>query len=450
VSKSTPEPELLDAIIRSATDYAIVSFDGSNGVTSWSAGAETLLGWTASEMMGQDAAVVFTPEDRERNVPELERQTAIEKGRAEDERWHIRKNGSRFWASGVLVPLKNGAPPGFVKIMRDRTRERDAALALRQSEQRFRTLVESIPQLVWRSRSLGQRTWGSPQWEIFTGLSLPKSVGHGWLDAIHPDDRELTLEAWHEAERTGGLYVEHRTRRAADGEYRWFQTRGTRLGDEGGWAQEWFGTSTDIHDLRRSLERHQVLLRELHHRTRNLLGVVNALAQQTLMRSTSLNEFGNRFSERIAALGRVQSLVSHADAGALELRELIEAEVQAHVAEEDDRIAIAGPPVVLHEKAAETLALALHELATNAVKYGALAKPEGRLEVRWDIRNGPVVIEWRETGIEVAPSKAGRGYGRELIEVALPFALGARTRFDLNDDGVYCCIELPEHEWRIQ
>jgi two-component sensor histidine kinase len=79
--------------------------------------------------------------------------------------------------------------------------------------------------------------------------------------------------------------------------------------------------------------------------------------------------------------------------------------------------------VALNEKAAETLALALHELATNAVKYGALAKTKGKLEVRWAIRNGPVVIEWRETGIEVKQTKLGRGYGRELIEVALSLAL---------------------------
>ena len=301
---------------------------------------------------------------------------------------------------------------------------------------------------MWRSRSLGQRTWGSPQWEIFTGLSLEKSVGHGWLDAIHPQDRELTLEAWHEAERTGGLYVEHRTRRAADGEYRWFQTRGTRLGAEGGWEQEWFGTSTDIHELRRSVERYQVLVRELHHRTRNLLGVVNALARQTLARSENLQDFEKRFSDRISALARVQSLVSQTDSGVLGLRELVETEVKAHAADGDDRVIIGGPPIALNEKAAETLALALHELATNAVKYGALATTLGKLEVRWSVCNGSLVIEWRESGFEVSPSKSARGYGRQLIEVALPFALGAHTRFDLKENGLYCCIELPENEWR--
>ena len=312
------ETELLEAIVRSATDYAIISVDARNAVTTWSPGAETLLGWKAEEIIGQSAEIIFTPEDRDLNGPEQEIETARTKGRAEDERWHMRRDGSRFWGSGVLVPLKGEATPGFVKIMRDRTQERQAAIALRQSEQRFRTLVENIPQLVWRSRSLGERTWGSPQWEIYSGLSIEKSVGYGWLNAVHPDDRGPTLEAWHEAERTGSLYVEHRARRAADGAYRWFQTRATRL--EG----EWFGTSTDVHDLRRAIERQQVLVRELHHRTRNLLAVVNAIGRQTLSRSSNLEDFGLRFSSRIAALGRVQSLVARADSAALTLRDLIE------------------------------------------------------------------------------------------------------------------------------
>ena len=173
-----------------------------------------------------------------------------------------------------MVPLRG--EDGFLKIMTDRTKERQAQLAVQQSELRFRTLAEHIPQLVWRSARLGHRTWPSPQWIEYTGQSAQESIGLGWLDAVHPQDRELTIEAWHEAERTGQLYVEHRTRRAADGEYRWFQTRATRLIDSETGESEWFGTSTDVHDMRRALERQKVLTRELHHRTRNLLGIVTS------------------------------------------------------------------------------------------------------------------------------------------------------------------------------
>jgi two-component sensor histidine kinase len=190
-----------------------------------------------------------------------------------------------------------------------------------------------------------------------------------------------------------------------------------------------------------------VLIRELHHRTGNLLGVVNAIAAQTIARSAGLEDFRERFYSRIAALARVQSLVAHTSE--IALRELVESEVTAHADEANERIRIDGPAAVLTEKTAETLALALHELSTNAVKYGALANPAGKLEITWSAAdNGPLVLEWCESGVQVAPAGSRRGYGRELIEVALPFALGVRTRFDLGENGVHCRIELPEHEWR--
>ncbi|HEX4891895.1 MAG TPA: PAS domain S-box protein [Hyphomicrobiaceae bacterium] len=437
---------LLESIIRSATDYAIIGLDAERRVTMWSPGAATLLGWTAEEIEGGIADAIFTPEDRAAGAPEHECAAARTSGRAEDERWHIRKDGSRFWGSGVLVPIKGDASPGFVKILRDRTKEHLAERSLRRSEEQFRALVANIPQMVWRARRLGNRIWGSPQWEQFTGLTLPESVGLGWLDAIHPDDRELTMDALNEAEWRGELYVEHRTRRASDGEFRWFQTRANRIDGEDDGETEWIGTSTDVHDMRRALERQNVLVRELHHRTRNLLGVVGAIARQTLRRSEHLDEFAVSFNDRISALARVQGLVSSGDVA---LHDLVASEVMAHAADQDQRVDISGSAIRLHEKAAETMALALHELATNAVKYGALGKPAGRLRVSWTTRQGWLLLEWTESGVEGLGASARRGYGRELIEVALPFALGARTRLEFPGDGLYCRIELPDHEWKI-
>ena len=110
-------------------------------------------------------------------------------GRAADERWHVKRDGSVFWASGQLTPLRDGGVHGYLKILRDHTEQRLTAERLRASEERFRTLAEGIPQLVWRSRSDGDRTWGSPQWVAYSGLSLEQSVGFGWLDAVHMEDR---------------------------------------------------------------------------------------------------------------------------------------------------------------------------------------------------------------------------------------------------------------------
>src|SRR5215217_6972916 len=196
--------ELFELIVESSTDFAIYTVDTDGNATSWNIGAERLFGYTETEIVGSDADIVFTPEDRRENIPELERLHALRDGRGADERWHQRKDGSRFWASGLMMPLKTG--PGFVKITRDRTEQYQASQRLRENEERFRLLAVSIPQLVFQGRHDGFRTWGSPQWIEFTGLSLDESLGFGWLDAIHPDDRDATEQAWKGAAEKGEYY----------------------------------------------------------------------------------------------------------------------------------------------------------------------------------------------------------------------------------------------------
>lgn len=440
---------LFTQIIESATDFAIFAMDSNGTVTSWNVGAERLFGYAEGEILARSGDVVFTPEDRAAGAPEAERRRASVDGRAEDERWHLRKDGSRFWASGLLMPLGDSAA-GFVKITRDRTEQYRAEEQLRASERRFRLLATSIPQLVFRTRPDGRRTWGSPQWVHFTGLSLEESLGLGWLDAVHPDDREVTQRCWAEARASGGYYVEHRVRRAADGGYRWHQTRARPLDTDGGAQEdEWIGTMTDIHDLRSAQDQQRLLVAELQHRTRNLLAVVQSIAHQTLRTSASLEEFGDEFVGRLAALSRVQGLLARAERETVDLRSLIQIELEAHgdPGVHPGKVRVEGPPVALPAGSAQTLALAIHELVTNAVKYGALKQPAGRLSVAWAAeRNGSrVSLEWRESGIAMEETGQTRrkGYGSELIERALPYQLGAETRLDFGHDGVRCAIVVP-------
>lgn len=123
---------------------------------------------------------------------------------------------------------------------------------------------------------------------------------------MHPDDRGAAIEAWRHAARTGLLQIESRLRGVADGRHRWFQTRATPVRDGRGAVIEGLGTSTDIDELRRMQEQQHVLVSELQHRTRNLLGVVHSIAQQTLAASDTLAAFGEVFNQRLAALSRVQ------------------------------------------------------------------------------------------------------------------------------------------------
>lgn len=203
-------------------------------------------------------------------------------------------------------------------------------------------------------------------------------------------------------------------------------------------------TFINISTLINAEKRQQVLIDELLHRTRNLLAVVRNIARQTLGRGGSVDTF----SERLSALGRVQNLVTLAATDAVDLRELITLEFDAHGALGSGQVTIEGPPVALRLGQVQTFALALHELSTNAVKHGALKVPEGRLAVRWRIIQRPagagqLVLDWVETGLRLDPAAvAGQGYGRELIERALTFDLQARTRFEIAPGGATCRIEV--------
>ncbi|HVI28659.1 PAS domain S-box protein [Hansschlegelia sp.] len=450
--------ELFRLIVESARDYAIFVTDAEGRITHWFPGAQAVFGWTAEEAQGQTSSITFTPEDRAKGKDEKELTTARENGVAPDVRWHLRKDGSRVFVYGAVTALRDadGALQGFAKIAQDVTKRHEAERALEASRRQLQTLVEGIPQLVWRSGDGGEWLWSSPQWSRFTGLSQGESAGLGWLDAIHPDDRDDARRAWREASRDARLAGEWRIREAATGRYRWFATRASPVQTGEDRVREWFGTSTDVDELRKLQDAQKVLVSELQHRTRNLLGVVSSIAIQTAGNSASLADFSSRFAGRIAALSRVQGLLSRAEQEPVDIRTLIDLELAALAADAlGDRIELAGPKALLESSTVQTLALALHELATNARKYGGLAGDVGRLSVTWaivasedDSRQPVLRVEWLEQGAPLADQNRGRkGYGRELIEDALPYALGARTSFELREDGVRCVIELPQRDF---
>ena len=248
------DSELLAALTESLTEYAIFAFDRQGLVFYWNKGAECLFGYAKQEITGQGIDLVFTPEDRLRGVPQAEMQMALACGRAEDERWHLRQDGTRFWGSGLMATL---APPaaGYVKIVQDMTARKHTTEQTEASEARFRALAVSLPHAVFSGRSRGERVMTSPNWTAYTSLSAADSLGFGWIEAIHPDDRAATLAQWASAASSGSYTVEHRIRHANSGTYRWHQTRAAPLPGPHGQPTAWVGSSADVHDLR-VLHRH--------------------------------------------------------------------------------------------------------------------------------------------------------------------------------------------------
>ena len=441
--------ERLRLIVENARDYAIIITDPDARIVEWLPGAEAVYGWTRDEAVGQPAAMTFTPEDRAQGVPEQEIATAAQEGSAPDVRWHQRKDGGLVFIDGTTTPLRNddGSIRGFLKIGQDVSERRTAQEALEASERRMRSLVTGIPQLVFRSLSNGHRIWGSPQWIEYSGLSLEESLGFGWLDALHPDDRQASMNAWEGVGERGEYYVEHRIRNAATGEYRWHQTRAVPSGDEQG-RLEWLGTSSDVEELRQLHRHQQTLLAELQHRVRNTLGVVRSIARRTAETSDNVEEMAMHLEGRLGAFSRVQTLVTRNPDAGVALTGLIEDELLAHAAREGEGLRIAGPDVSLKPRAAETVSLAIHELATNAVKYGALGPQEGRIDVNWrrSKQDGSewLRLVWEENGLELPTTKPERqGFGLELLTRTLPYDLRATTEVEFRREGLRFSMALP-------
>jgi two-component sensor histidine kinase len=201
-------------------------------------------------------------------------------------------------------------------------------------------------------------------------------------------------------------------------------------------------------------ERLALVIAELQHRTRNLISVVGAIADDTLRTSSTLNEFKINYHERLDVLGRAQGLLfRRSEGGRVTFDELLHGELAAQSVRVDGQVTLDGPAGVrLRTGTVQMLAMVLHELVANAIKYGALSQPEGRLAIRWrqeiSADNGKpwLHLDWTESGVDMPEEAATAGNGRELIERALPYQFDARTTFAVNTDGLHCTISLPASE----
>jgi two-component system CheB/CheR fusion protein len=203
-------------------------------------------------------------------------------------------------------------------------------------------------------------------------------------------------------------------------------------------------TFIDITNITQAEARQRVLIDELQHRTRNLLTVVQSIAHRTLGKS----EPSEAFSSRLAALGRVQSLISVAQSDTVDIGDLIRLELDAVGAPEGDRVRVSGPAVSLSFDVVQTVALAVHELATNAIKHGALGTATGSLAISWTLVSRPadepvLIVDWKEAGVSIPKAPERKGFGSELIERALTSSLRAKTEMTFAPDGLICHIELP-------
>jgi PAS domain S-box-containing protein len=312
-----------------------------------------------------------------------------------------------------------------------------AEQSLRDSEDHYRHAVELNPQVTWTALPDGQLNRVAKRWEEWTGDT---GLGDGWSGGIHPEDREATLGAWADSVASGEPYdVEHRVRRQ-DGSYRWARSRAFPRRSAEGRISLWYGATEDIHE-RKVAEQHQrLLIHELNHRVKNTLATVQAIAFQTLKGDIPLDEARNRFEARLMALSRAHNLLTEQNWGRASLERVVR-DATEHLAGERNGFEVGGPTLWLAPRAALALALALHELGTNAAKYGALSCEGGRVTIGWHVEGDTLRLDWKEQGGPAVRQPGRRGFGSRLIEKGLQADLGGGARLLFERDGLRCAIE---------
>src|SRR5215212_2583723 len=250
-------------LVDSVEDYAIFMVDPNGRVLDWNVGAQRTFGYREEEIVGKESSLLFTPEDRGRSAYEEELRKAVAEGRAENERWHIRKDGTRFWASGVMTPVRDqtGNMRGFAKVARDVTDRKEAEKRLREAETRYRTLVEQIPAITYVQEPIESSnpkavTYMSPQYETMLGYPSDSEVidEEHWLRTLHPEDRERVLAEEARTDESGEPFeVEYRVI-ARDGRVVWVRDQAALVRDEEGHPLYWLGVQYDITERKRAEE----------------------------------------------------------------------------------------------------------------------------------------------------------------------------------------------------
>jgi PAS domain S-box-containing protein len=259
--------ERLAAVIDSSDD-AIISKDLDGNINAWNRGAEKIFGYSASEVLCKPLLMLFPPERMEEESDILSR---IRQGESVEhfETVRVRKDGARIDVSVTISPIRGsgGAIVGASKIARDITERKRAEAALRESQTNFAALVNLAPQFVWICTNDGLNVYFNDRWFQYTGLTPEQSHGSGWNTPFHPDDKQTAWDHWNRANATGETYSVESRLRAADGSYRWYLMRGEPVREVDGRILKWFGTCTDIDDMKRA----QAALRQSETRFRTLI-----------------------------------------------------------------------------------------------------------------------------------------------------------------------------------
>lgn len=333
----------------------------------------------------------------------------------------------------------------------DVARERDAIRA-GGSEVAFHLLTDAMPQMVWSADADGMPDYFNARWYEFTGLDTGDSHGDAWINSVHPDDRERSTAAWSRSVMTGETYdIEYRLRRS-DGSYRWALGRAQPMRDAKGAIVRWFGTCTDIDEQRRALGEREIISQELSHRIKNIFAVISGLIGLAARDRPAFADTATMLRDRVLALGRAHDFVrppndeaNHSGPHQARLQGLLVQLVAPYEGTSGERIRIAGIDPAIDDRSATPLALLIHELATNAAKYGALSVAGGWVDIAIaETSDSKIHIRWLEHEGPRIGNVSPPGFGSRLLDLSLRKQLGGDYVQNWEDGRLDMTIVIPK------
>ncbi|MBJ6125788.1 sensor histidine kinase [Microvirga splendida] len=364
--------------------------------------------------------------------------------------------GIQAWRRGdygarIALPRKSGEFSILAKAfndLMDDVAERQQALQV--SEERARLALEAGHMGTWWYDP-GKNVGGwSPQAAAMIGLpeTMSSMDPNDWIGILHPEDVNRVVEKWRTAVKNRGDYEDEYRIRMSNGDIRWIGSKGRVFLDTRKRPVHFVGILHDITEQKHAEEQQRFFLNELNHRVKNTLATVQSIASQTLRTTETPAQFREAFEGRLLALSKTHNLLTRQSWREAELRDVAEQELAPYRKAGDERVVLDGPDVKLPARYAINLGLVLHELVTNAAKYGALSTSAGHLEVAWSVVEGgdrpkQLRIHWSESGgPPVAPPKR-QGFGSRLIRRSIEGELGGYMVLNFAESGVAYDISIP-------
>ncbi|MBL6453933.1 PAS domain-containing protein [Belnapia sp. T6] len=403
-------------------------------------GWETLTGQPDTALRGDGWLTMLHPADRNSTVAVWG--AARSAGSPVDVEYRVRtRAGDWHWVRARGVPVGDGDALEWVGVVEDVHERRLAALALAERQERLRLAVEAARLNTWEYEPPSDR--GTRAARVEEALVAPEGSGFrlaDWIASVHPEDRaaaEEQLRSLIEG-RSAAFRAEFRVRRRPPAEgWAWIATYGAAVERDPatGQALRLAGVSQDVTERREAEQRRTLLMREVDHRAKNVLAVVQSVLRLT--RRDDPARFATAVEARVAALARAHTLLAEAGWAGAELRELAGRELAGCPARME------GPRLTIAAAAVQPLAMVLHELAANAAKHGAATRPEGRIALTWRLEGDRLLLAWTEQGGPPVQAPARQGFGSRMIEAIVRNQLGGTLEMRWLAAGLDCRISLP-------